>query len=73
MQEKEVFCFPNLAAITIIRTIAAVSFDFVSVFAAPGTHQDLVRKMLEGGPPHLHHGIYKFIGGACNPYPLLKP
>lgn len=25
-----------------------------------------------GTPPHLHYGIYRFIGGARNPYPLLK-
>lgn len=24
-----------------------------------------------GTPPHLHYGIYKFAGGALNPYPLL--
>lgn len=24
-----------------------------------------------GTPPHLHYGIYKFAGGAMNPYPLL--
>jgi len=27
----------------------------------------------KGTPPHLHYGVYKLIGGACNPYPLLKP
>jgi murein DD-endopeptidase MepM/ murein hydrolase activator NlpD len=26
----------------------------------------------KGTPPHLHYGIYKLIGGARNPYPLLK-
>ncbi|HKR62192.1 MAG TPA: M23 family metallopeptidase [Thermoanaerobaculia bacterium] len=25
-----------------------------------------------GTPPHLHYGIYRFRGGAMNPYPLLK-
>lgn len=25
-----------------------------------------------GTPPHLHYGIYRLIGGARNPYPLLK-
>jgi murein DD-endopeptidase MepM/ murein hydrolase activator NlpD len=25
-----------------------------------------------GTPPHLHYGIYRFRGGAINPYPLLK-
>jgi murein DD-endopeptidase MepM/ murein hydrolase activator NlpD len=25
----------------------------------------------KGTPPHLHYGIYKLIGGALNPYPLL--
>ena len=24
-----------------------------------------------GTPPHLHYGIYRFAGGAINPYPLL--
>ena len=24
-----------------------------------------------GTPPHLHYGIYRFAGGALNPYPLL--
>lgn len=24
-----------------------------------------------GTPPHLHYGIYRFTGGAINPYPLL--
>ncbi|HEV7764040.1 MAG TPA: M23 family metallopeptidase [Thermoanaerobaculia bacterium] len=25
-----------------------------------------------GTPPHLHYGIYRFRGGAINPYPLLR-
>jgi peptidoglycan LD-endopeptidase LytH len=25
-----------------------------------------------GTPPHLHYGIYRFQGGALNPYPLLE-
>ena len=25
-----------------------------------------------GTPPHLHYGIYRFEGGAINPYPLLR-
>ena len=25
----------------------------------------------KGTPPHLHYGIYRFRGGAINPYPLL--
>jgi murein DD-endopeptidase MepM/ murein hydrolase activator NlpD len=24
-----------------------------------------------GTPPHLHYGVYRFLGGATNPYPLL--
>lgn len=27
----------------------------------------------KGTPPHLHYGIYRFRGGAINPYPLLAP
>ena len=27
----------------------------------------------KGTPPHLHYGIYRFQGGAINPYPLLAP
>jgi murein DD-endopeptidase MepM/ murein hydrolase activator NlpD len=26
-----------------------------------------------GTPYHLHYGVYRFIGGARNPYPLLSP
>ncbi|HEX7832587.1 MAG TPA: M23 family metallopeptidase [Thermoanaerobaculia bacterium] len=26
----------------------------------------------KGTPPHLHYGIYRFEGGAINPYPLLR-
>jgi murein DD-endopeptidase MepM/ murein hydrolase activator NlpD len=25
-----------------------------------------------GTPPHLHYGVYRFAGGAINPYPLLR-
>lgn len=25
----------------------------------------------KGTPPHLHYGVYRFRGGAINPYPLL--
>jgi murein DD-endopeptidase MepM/ murein hydrolase activator NlpD len=25
----------------------------------------------KGTPPHLHYGVYRFVGGARNPYPLL--
>ena len=27
----------------------------------------------KGTPPHLHYGIYRFSGGAMNPYPRLQP
>jgi hypothetical protein len=49
MQEKRFSAF--YPSVTVIRTIAVVSFIFsVSVFAAPVTHQDLGRHVLSGWP-----------------------
>jgi hypothetical protein len=51
MQEKGFFFPRGDQPVTDICTIAAVSLCFsVSAFAAPVTHQDLDRQVLEGWP-----------------------